>query len=93
MGLNICLYKSRYEEHPDWDCIRQGNDRNFAKLINWDNVEYLEDKYQEPVGFIITDIAELREKVTAQKWGDEERYLKLLQILESEPSSYLYFSN
>lgn len=93
MGLHICLYTKDGEDHPEWDYIRQGNDRNFPSLIDWDKVEDPSfELWEEPEGFIPTDIDALRQRIIDTDWDDKERYLHLIDLLVNTKGSYLYFS-
>lgn len=92
MGLNICLHKQDGTGHPHWDDGRFGHDRQFPSLINWEKTESLTNRYQEEYGFRPTNIPELRLALEQLDWDDKERYLHLLDLLEQEPTSYLYFS-
>lgn len=94
MGLHICLYKNG-EDHPDWDYLRRGNDRNFPHLIDWDKTTYQkvhkypeeDENYWRP-----TDLIELRQRIISTGWGDIDRYLHLVNLIENDPEVYLYFS-
>ena len=37
MGLHICIVDKDYKENPDWDFIRQGDDRKNVSLLNADH--------------------------------------------------------
>lgn len=93
MGINIILSKGG-EDHPEWDYFRQGSDRLFPHLIDWGNTEargfssyYDRDDYFRP-----TDIDALKERLIAQKWEDEDRYMHLISLLEKDEDCWLYFS-
>lgn len=88
MGINISVYKKpdldykvRYEE---WDFIRQGHDIEFSGLASlWANKEKSFDEYGDPEEFFRPyNVDEIRAEVKAQNWDDEERYMKLLDLIE-----------
>lgn len=85
MGLNICFVKG-FEDHPEWDNLRQGSDRAFPNIIDWEKVESL-DGFAEC--FRPTNIDELRTKVNETDWPSKERYLHLLQLIEENPDYWL----
>lgn len=91
MGIHICLYKDG-KDHPDWDFLRRGNDRNFPSLIDWEKTTTIYDKYQEPIGFRPTDLDEIKNKLNVLDWEDKGRYLHLISLLEKDESLLLHFS-
>jgi hypothetical protein len=89
MGIHICLYKNE-EDHPEWDYIRQANDRDFPGIIDWGKVTFCngeEDDYFRP-----KNIDELREKINNTDWDNKERYLKLMDLISRDADCWLYFS-
>lgn len=93
MGINICLYKNG-ENHPAWDYLGKGNDKNFSSLIDWDAVVYQEESsyWDDSQHFRPTDINILKQRVINTGWYDVSRYLYLISLLEDDEDCWLYFS-
>ena len=91
MGLHICCNIDD-QDHPDWDYLRRGNDRNFPSLIDWENTIRKVDSYGEEIGFRPTDMDSLKQRLLDKGWDDEERYLHLLSLVENNENVWLYFS-
>lgn len=93
MGINICLYKNG-EDHPDWDYLREGNDKNFPSLIDWGVIVYQKGSsyWDDRQHFRPTDIDALKQRVISTGWYDIERYLHLISLLENDEDCWLYFS-
>ena len=91
MAINICLYREDGKDHPDWDFLRQGNDRNFPNLIDWDKTVTMLGRWGDE-GFRPTDLEALKERILQTGWPDKDRYLHLVKILEDEPRTQLHFS-
>lgn len=89
MGLHICCLKNN-DDHPDWDYIRQGSDRQFPDIVSFDKTYYKDDR--DKYEWRPTNIPELRQKIEATDWEDKARYLHLLDILEQDTDTWLYFS-
>ena len=92
MGLNILVQDVRGNDHPHWDCIRQGDDVRFSMLIE------PEDQIFTPLDpnhdrFQLRDIEEIWGRVDAADWTEEskERYYRLLDIMYGN-GWYLNFS-
>ena len=88
MGMNICLTNDQ-KAHDDWDDTRQGSDRMFPDLIDFDKVVF---KTCEKEEFRPENIEELGHKVLATGWPDRGRYLRLLDLIKNNPDYWLYFS-
>jgi hypothetical protein len=88
MGIHICLIKND-KDHPGWDFLRQGHDKEFPSLIDWDKVEYREDIKWD---FRPTNLEELKIKIHGTEWEDKGRYLHLIDLIENDPDCWMYFS-
>ena len=93
MGIHICVYDKDGNELPvsEWDYIRQGHDRQFPDLIQWDNTERgPKDNSKLEDCFRPKDISRIRTELHALGWNDCARYDKLLDLLER--GCWVYFS-
>lgn len=98
MGLHICLMDKDSTDHEDWDYIRQGNDRIFPDLIDYDDIieppkpdNYFE--YSSTNMFRPKDTNKIRNKINTDKRIEyKERYLYLMDLIDDNPDYYLYFS-
>jgi hypothetical protein len=88
VGIHICLMKDG-EDLNGWDYIRQGHDRDFPDLINWDEVEF---KDQDFDCWRPKDIGELKTRINNTRWEDKGRYLHLVSLVEDNPDYWIYFS-
>jgi hypothetical protein len=89
MGIHIFLLKESSADHPDWDSLRQINDRNFAGLIDYEQVDINPDDEEE---FRPGDLDKLVDRVNRTDWCNKERYLHLIDLLEKNDEYWLYFS-
>jgi hypothetical protein len=90
MGLHICLLDDDGNDVEGWDYIRQGNDRSFPALIDFDNIIHQEE-LSDSSGFRPTDIDRIKRDLYKEGWYDCERYINLLNLMESG-KYWLFFS-
>ncbi|MEV4934380.1 hypothetical protein [Sphingobium sp. LSP13-1-1.1] len=95
MGLNILVTKlsSLRDSHPDWDDMKYGGDRQAALLMHSLPIETVDlstgypdvEPYYRP-----TDFAAWRDA----PWPEEnsDRWQHLINILEADPSYWIYLS-
>lgn len=94
MGINIYIQTTSGEDHPEWDSLRYGGDREIASALigldkdTWepDGFPYSDDRYlQRP-----KDIAQFR--ALAADNPNPQRWLKAADILEGQPEYWLWLS-
>lgn len=88
MGIHICLMKDG-QDHPEWNYLRVNNDLKFPDLIDWNNVIKNPKNYEE---WRPTDIDKLRERINSTDWDNKERYLRFVDLIESDHEYWVYFS-
>lgn len=95
MGLNICVYGSGTDEHPDWDWSAYSGDREFAAMIS-KLPHKRENRLPEPdleLFYRPTDFAIWRKAIAAGNWDNgPDRYLALVDLLENNPECWIYLS-
>lgn len=93
MGLNICLYRRDQTRHPDWDAGRLVGDREFAKLI--DSLPHIAERWGDHMDFEWhyrpADFEAWRTALATQEWPTPGRFERLLDLLEADPSYWIYF--
>lgn len=92
MGINISITNEYFEdlsEEYGWDIIRVTNDNDFIfQLLDYDKLGFSpKDEYGDSAGKRPTNIAELKKQVL--KYSNSDRYLQLLEILESNVNLYI----
>ena len=88
MGINICL-RLDGEDHDGWDWFRYVNDRYFPGLL--DTIKAvanpLNSEECRPC-----NLDSLRSVINDTGWDNTDRYLNLVDLLESDPDCYIYIS-
>jgi len=92
MGINISITDKDFSDLDykyGWDLVRVRNDEDFVyELLDYDKMEYSEkDEHGDSAGKRPTNIAELKKLVL--KYKNSDRYLQLLEILESDVNLYI----
>lgn len=93
MGLNInVINAANFADHPDWDSVRYGGDRDFVALASTlpsEEMPYTlsDSSLIRPVGFDAW-----REAINKHGFDNSDRYLNLLHILETDESYWLNVS-
>jgi hypothetical protein len=98
MGIHILIQSIHtFDDHPDWDYLREVNDRHFPGLISKVEVVRLHldgvddnsfyNKYFRP-----KNIKEVRDLIDNTNWENKSRYHKLLNLLEEDDDYFLKFS-
>lgn len=89
MGVNIILQRVDGTEHPKWDVVRQGLDRDFADMIGQlphiESTDVEGDALLRPSNFVVW-----REVLGDS--GLPERYTQLLAILEEDTGYWIHLS-
>ena len=84
MGLHICIVTKDGREHPDWDYIRQGDDRDNAKLLTRDHNSWHSGKSYRDDDWLL-----MRPTETTLLIGD--RGAEMTKLLE-DPKWWVYIS-
>jgi hypothetical protein len=89
MGIHLCIQTTNGRDHPEWDFTRMHGDRDFVQLMfDLPSAKAGEvGEYTRPA-----DIGAWRTAVAEVEWPNEGRYEALLDILEREPSYWIYVS-
>ena len=96
MGVNIHIQTTEGDDHPDWDWIRYGGDKEFVRAFFSSGVEH---KTWTPLGFPYSDdrclhrpddIAAFRAFAAVQ--DNPERWGRAADVFESSPDYWFYFS-
>lgn len=110
MGVHICITQIAYDEtegyyyhgdeHPDWDYLRMGDDREFATDVYWE----VDRESPDLAKHHLTDLGvsrptqkgfrQLRDLIAQQDWEDwsKERYYLFCRILEENPDYWVHMS-
>lgn len=87
--MNIILQRVDGTEHPQWDVVRQGSDRDFAHLMpQLPHVECVDvegDALLRPSDFTVW-------RKALEKSGPRDRYAQLLAILEEDTEYWIHLS-
>ena len=90
MGLNIIVETVQGVEHPIWDGVRRGPDRDIAAIIKTLPVVQSED-FEGDVLLRPADFSDWRGAAPSESEA-RARYLELVDILEAEPEYWLHLS-
>ena len=82
MGLSIVVVNTAYEDHPEWDDLRQKHDLEFTDFIKDDNC--VKNDKTDIYMFKPTDIGRIRADLAKTNWENVSRYEKLLDIIEND---------
>jgi hypothetical protein len=90
VGLNIVVETADGLEHPTWDPVRRGPDRDVATIIKTlpqlQSEDFEGDPIIRPSDFIAGKEAAPQEAET------RSRYLELVELLEVEPQYWIVLS-
>lgn len=83
MGLHICLYDKDGYEEPEWDFIRQLDDRKIYDIIGDYEVEG-DDFYNYPSLLYVKDFNKMKTNIEKICKSEEskKRYYKLMNFLK-----------
>lgn len=89
MGIHLCCQTLDYKDHPNWDWIRHAGDRDFVSMLRElpNTLHGSDNDFMRP-----TDFKVWREAVAKVQWPNPGRIEHLLDILEADPSYYIYVS-
>lgn len=92
MGLHIIVRDANGQEHVGWDECRMQGDREFASISHSlpkvgppENRGWLEDAFR-PEDF------ETWRAAIREEFPEPDRHLLLLDLLEADPTFWIYFS-
>lgn len=99
MGVNICIYDEQTgKEVIDWDWFRHAGDRDIAKLIGElphisrnglkDNIKFPDFEYH----YRPSDFSVWRDVAKAHQWPNMGRFERLIDLLEDNPTYWIYLS-
>jgi len=84
MGVHICVYDAAGEDHNAWDYVRVHGDLQFAHMVNAE----LKLRDGRPRDFDVW-----RHEIRKASWPQgPERYLELVDLLESDTGAQLHIS-
>lgn len=90
MGMHIVLYNPIGQHVSGWDTLREHHDKDFSRLIDWDNIERAPNDILDEDYFRPRDIQSIRDILHHKQWDNQSRYDQLLDFLED--GCWLYFS-
>jgi hypothetical protein len=94
MGVNIYVYNSEGKECSQWDWIRYAGDRDFMAMfcdlpsVRKDTLPFPDiEPYYRP-----SDFAVWRDAIASREWPNPGRFEYLVDLLETNPDLWVYFS-
>jgi len=95
MGVNLCIVTLDHEDHPDWDEFINGGHKQFAREIfhtlpKKEHWRHPDPRYDDTVYYRPTDFAAWREALKG--FVNEDLFMKMVDILESDDRYWLYIS-
>lgn len=92
MGLHIC-FMDNFHDHPDWDFLRGGNDKDFATLVcNTIDISLGERNDTGCFRPTADQLLALHKAIDKTDWDNKQRYVDLLNLIPENPSYFLSFS-
>lgn len=90
MGLNIVVETADGADHPTWDAVRRGPDRQIAEIIETlptlAEVDFEGEQIIRPSDFVAW------RQAAPEDAEARSRYLDLVSILEAEPEYWVVLS-
>lgn len=95
MGVNLCIETLDGQEHPDWDPFINGGHKQFAreifgKLPYETHRKHPDPWYDDSEWYRPTDFDAWREALKG--FVNEDLFMKMIDILESDDRYWLYIS-